>query len=38
MKGKKAQLQKGVKLARSRNARDQTDSLQGSEVFLGDKK
>lgn len=36
MEGKDAQLQEGVKLSGSRNARDRTDSFQGSEVSLGD--
>jgi len=38
MEGKKVHLQEGVKLAGSKNARDRTESLQGSEVSLGDKK
>lgn len=36
MEGKDAQLQEGVKLSGSRNARDRTDFFQGSEVSLGD--
>jgi len=36
MEGEEAQLQERVKPAGSRNARDRTDSLQGSKVCLGD--
>lgn len=38
MWGKKTQLQEGVNLDGSRNARDRTGSLQGSEDPLGDDK
>jgi len=36
VEGKKTQLQEEVKQSGNRNGRDRTDSLQGSEVSLGD--